>query len=115
MRKLTLFSVLVFGGALLTSVGHADDIDVEMLWGKNCKKCHGANGAGDTRVGKKLGLRDYTDPAVQATFTDEEAIKVTMEGVTDDAGKEEMKPFADKLSEAEIHALVAYIRSFAQE
>ena len=114
MKIKIILGALLFGGAAVLSPNLcAEDIDVETLWAKNCKKCHGADGKGQTRVGKKLKLRDYTDAAVQATFTDEEAIKITMEGVTDEAGKETMKPMKDKLSEAEIKALVVYIRAFA--
>src|SRR4051812_43578509 len=30
-------------------------------WENNCTKCHGADGKGQTKVGKKLNLKDYTD------------------------------------------------------
>ncbi|MEL0642594.1 hypothetical protein V6260_18615, partial [Pseudoalteromonas aliena] len=50
-----------------------------------------------TKVGKKLKLKDYTDAAVQAAMTDEEIIKVTTEGVVVD-GKEKMMGFKDELS-----------------
>jgi len=118
MRKSLLITALLIGGSALFSLNlqAQDDIDVELLWKKNCKKCHGDDGKGQTRVGAKLGLADYTDPAVQATFTDEEAFEITMNGVVDEeSGKETMKPYKDKLSEAEVHALVAYVRAFAEQ
>lgn len=44
------------------------------LWKKNCVKCHGADGRGDTKQGRKLYISDLTDPAMQAKFSDEEAV-----------------------------------------
>lgn len=115
MRKVTLLSALALGTGMLLGTTLQAEIDVVDLWAKNCKKCHGDDGKGETRVGKKLGLKDYTDPEVQASFSDEEAIKVTMEGAVDESGKETMKPFKDKLSEEEVLALVAYVRAFKAE
>ncbi len=80
-------------------------------WDNHCAKCHGADGKGQTKVGKKLKLKDYTDAAVQAKLTDEEIIKVTTEGVMVD-GKEKMKAFKDELSADEIKDFVAFIRAF---
>lgn len=80
-------------------------------WENHCAKCHGADGKGQTKVGKKLKLKDYTDAAVQAAMTDEEIIKVTTEGVMVD-GKEKMKGFKDELSADEIKDFVAFIRAF---
>jgi len=80
-------------------------------WDKSCAKCHGADGKGATKMGEKLGVKDYTDPAVQAKFTDEEAFKAIKDGVMED-GKKKMAGFGDKLSDDEIHALVKHIRDF---
>jgi cytochrome c553 len=62
-------------------------------------------------MGKKLGVKDYRDAKVQAAFSDAEAARAIKEGVKT-SGKETMKPFASKLSDADINVLVAYIRSF---
>ncbi len=61
-------------------------------------------------MGKKLSVKDYRDAKVQAAFSDAEAEKAIVEGVKTN-GKQSMKPFKDKLSDADIKALVAYIRS----
>jgi len=87
--------------------------DVEANWKKNCASCHGQDGKGQTMMGKKSGAKDYTDPKVQASFTDEEAIKATKDGVEKD-GKTVMKPYGGKLTDEEIKELVAHIRSFKQ-
>ena len=81
-------------------------------WENHCAKCHGADGKGQTKVGKKLQAKDYTDAKVQADMKDADMIKATVEGVFDKAGKERMKAYKDELSADEVKALVAYIRKF---
>ena len=80
-------------------------------WDNSCASCHGADGKGQTKVGKKLKLKDYTDAKVQADLKDEDMAKVISDGITEN-GKEKMKAFKDELSAAEIQDLVAYIRKF---
>jgi cytochrome c553 len=79
-------------------------------WENHCAKCHGADGKGQTKAGRKLNVRDYTDPKVQAEMKDEEMIKATAEGVKDKNGKEKMKAYKDELSSEEIKELVGFIR-----
>jgi mono/diheme cytochrome c family protein len=98
--------ILAFGPSVAAA-------DAKAIYDKDCAKCHGPDGKGQTRMGKQAGAKDYTDAAVQAGFTDEHAIKSIKEGVKV-KGKEVMKP-ADKLSDAEIKALVGHIRAFAKK
>lgn len=106
-------SALVLGLSLGAISAQANgDIDGAALWEQHCAKCHASDGSGNTKIGKKMQIGDYTDPAVQATFTDEEAVKITLEGYTDESGKQAMKPFGDKLSEDEAKAVVEHIRTF---
>jgi mono/diheme cytochrome c family protein len=81
------------------------------LWDKNCASCHGKDGRGDTKMGKKVDVKDYTDPKFQAEYKEEKGIKSIKEGLTE-KGKERMKSYAEKLSEEEIKALAAYVRTF---
>ena len=80
-------------------------------WENSCASCHGADGKGQTKQGKKLKIRDYTDAKVQAELKDEEMVKAILEGVKGDNGKDRMKGFSDELSEQEAKDLVAYIRT----
>jgi cytochrome c553 len=84
--------------------------DAQTNWDKQCALCHGKDGAGQTKMGKKLKLKDYTNAAVQAEFTDEDAEKAIREGVKQD-GKTRMKAYGSKLTDDEIKALVAHVRS----
>src|SRR5262245_30028006 len=103
--KLLIFSsVIIMAGSLTAG-------EVQENWKKHCATCHGADGKGDTKMGKKLDVKDYTDPKVQAGMKDEDMIQITKEGKKE-GGKTKMNGFKDKLSDDEIKALVAHIRSF---
>jgi mono/diheme cytochrome c family protein len=95
--------------ALLLSAGIASAATAADNWENLCASCHGADGKGQTKSGKKLKLRDYTDAKVQAEMKDEEMCKAITDGVKVD-GKEKMKAFKDEISAEEIKDLVAYIR-----
>jgi mono/diheme cytochrome c family protein len=107
MKKLIVISVaLLVAGAV--SVRAAD---AKENWEKNCTKCHGADGKGKTKMGEKLGMKDYTDAKVQDGMKDDAMTKAIKDGVKD-GEKTKMKGFGDVLSEDEIKALVKYTRDF---
>ena len=83
--------------------------DPAAAWTDQCAKCHGKTGAGDTKTGKKLSIKDYSLTAEQAKFTDEEAFKAIKLGRTDASGKVRMKAI-EGLTDADIKAMVAYFR-----
>lgn len=95
--------------ALILTSGVASAAPAADNWENLCASCHGADGKGQTKSGKKLKLRDYTDPKVQAEMKDEDMCKAIADGVKVE-GKEKMKPFKDEITAEEIKDLVAYIR-----
>ncbi len=97
-------------GLLGAAVVSAPAADVKENYDKQCAKCHGADGKGDTKMGKKTGAKDYTDPKVQEGMKEDKAFKVIKEGLKD-GDKTLMKP-AEGLSDEEIKALVAHMRTF---
>jgi cytochrome c6 len=101
----------VAGLALAAGVAIAIAAPAAENWENHCARCHGADGKGQTKVGKKLNVKDYTKADVQAQMKDEEMFKVISEGVKEN-GKEKKKPYKDELSAEEIKALIAYIRQF---
>ena len=96
---------------IVASAGIAFAGDATALWNQHCASCHGKDGSGSTMMGKKLNVKDYRDAKVQAAFSDGEAERAIKEGVKTN-GKQTMKPFGEKLSDADIKALVAHVRSF---
>jgi mono/diheme cytochrome c family protein len=101
-----LASLAVVAGASLLAAPAAEN------WENHCAKCHGTDGKGQTKAGKKLNVKDYTDAKVQAEMKDADMIKATTDGILDKAGKEKMKAYKDELSAEEIKDLVAYVRKF---
>jgi cytochrome c553 len=85
--------------------------DAKETYEKDCAKCHGTDGKGQTKMGTKLGAKDYTDAKVQAELKDDAALKSIKEGLKDRDGKQLMKP-AEGLSDDEIKGLIAYMRTF---
>lgn len=69
-----------------------------------CVMCHGADGTGNTPVGKAMKLRSLKSPE-DLKATDAELFRDTKDGV----GK--MHGYAGKLTDAQIHEVVAYIRA----
>ncbi len=88
--------------------------DVTLIWSKNCQKCHGKDGRGNTKAGKMAKAKDFTDADYQDTLNEEDMHKNVKEGMIVD-GKKKMKPYADKLTDEEITALICFIREFRKE
>jgi len=106
MKKIVLLAMLFGLAATLVTKG----AEAKDNWDSFCAKCHGADGKGDTKIGAKLGCKDFTDAKVQADIKDDAAFKALKEGLKSDDGKTLMKPF-DQLSDDEIKALVAYVHT----
>ena len=84
--------------------------DPKALYEKECTKCHGPDGKGDTKMGKKLGIKDYTDAKVQAELKPDKALKSVKEGLKE-GDKVLMKPF-EALSDDDIKALIKHMQGF---
>ena len=107
MKRMFVLSIAALALAALSVRAE----DAKALYDSNCAKCHGADGKGQTKMGQKLGAKDYTDSKVQDALTDAAATKAIKEGLKDSDGKTLMKP-AEGLSDSDVKALVAYMRSF---
>jgi cytochrome c553 len=104
--KLAFTTLLLF---LVTGVALA--APAAENWDNLCTSCHGADGKAQTKTGKKLKLRDYTEAKVQAELKDDAMTKAIADGVKID-GKEKMKAYKEEISDSEIQELVAYVRKF---
>lgn len=101
--------IAILAVALPVAAGPALAASASDNWGTHCAMCHGPDGSGHTRMGRRLHLKDYTDPKVQAEMKDDAMFTAIKDGVKVD-GRTRMKAYKDELSDAEIHDLVAYIR-----
>jgi mono/diheme cytochrome c family protein len=75
---------------------------------KACATCHGADGRGNTPVGKSLKARDLGSEEVQKQPDDELAATITN-------GRGKMPGFKSTLSNDQVKQLVTYIRSLAKK
>jgi cytochrome c553 len=105
MKKILLLATMFGLAATLSTKG----AEAKENWDNLCVKCHGAEGKGDTKMGQKLGCKDFTDAKVQADLKDDAATKAIKAGLKSPEDKTLMKPF-DTLTDDEVKALVAYVR-----
>lgn len=94
---LTLAILIILPATLAAPDGAA-------LYKAKCAMCHGADGSGMTPMGKSMKLRDLRSPEVQKQ-SDAALTKVTADG------KGKMPAYKGKLTDAEISALVAHMRT----
>jgi cytochrome c6 len=73
-----------------------------------CAACHGADGSGDTAMGKSMKLRDLRSEDVQKQ-TDAQLTDITANG------KGKMPAYKGKLTDDQIKQLVATIRDMAKK
>ena len=78
---------------------------------KRCVFCHALDGSGSTKKGKQLKAPDFRSDKWQKHTRDDEILDAIENGVP----KRKMPAFKDKLTEAEINALVPYVRSLASK
>jgi mono/diheme cytochrome c family protein len=99
MKKTTMLALLLT--AALPLVAAADDA---ALYKAKCAMCHGANGDGQTPMGKKMALRDLRSPDVRKQ-SDADLTKIVADG------KGKMPGYSAKLKPEEIKGLVAHMRT----
>jgi cbb3-type cytochrome c oxidase subunit III len=83
-------------------------VDAKGLFQENCVTCHGQNGRAHTFHGRLVGAQNLTDPEWQSETTDAQIIQAIK------TGPSVMPAFEKKLSDSEIDALAAYVRTFRQ-
>lgn len=78
------------------------------LYKAKCAACHGADGKGETALGKASKLRDLGSPEVQK-LSDEE-----LSGIIT-TGKNKMPAYGKSLKPEQVKDLVAFIRSLGKK
>ena len=107
-RRLILAGATAILAAALIHPSPASAADAATNFKKKCAACHGAEGE-PNKVFAKQGVRSFKDAEWQKATKDaqiEESIKTGKKGTL-------MAGFGKQLSDAEIKALVTYVRTFA--
>ena len=102
MKLITSLAVVLL---LIVALPCAAD-DAKATFGSKCTPCHGADGSGNTPMGKKVGAKALGSADVQKR-TDADLTKV----ITAGSGK---MPSFKALTPEQIAGLVKYIRGFAK-
>jgi cytochrome c6 len=102
--------ILAAAATLTAAVVSVSAADVKENWEKSCAKCHGPDGKGDTKLGKRAEVKDFTDAKYQASMKDENMFKAIKDGVKD--GEKIRMKAAEGLSDEEMKALATYVRGF---
>jgi mono/diheme cytochrome c family protein len=76
------------------------------IFKSKCVLCHGADGTGNTPLGKQLQSANLHSKDVQKR-SDSELHKIVHDGQAN------MPPFADQLSDDEIDQVIKYVRTFS--
>ncbi|HYS54366.1 MAG TPA: cytochrome c [Thermoanaerobaculia bacterium] len=100
MITTTSLALLLVCSAALADAGP----DGGAIYKTNCAICHGVDGKGQTPVGRSLKVKDLGSAEVQK-LSNAEMQKVIADG------KGTMPAFKDKLDQARIDALIAFIRT----
>jgi mono/diheme cytochrome c family protein len=106
-KNLVAVAILCCGLLFAVNARAADDATIK-LYGTKCAACHGADGSGNTVVGKALKIKDFKDPDSQK-MTDDELTTLIAKG------KDKMPANDKTLKPDQIKALVGYVHELAQK
>lgn len=101
--SLTVLAIAALAVALLLSAPTFADSGAD-VYKMRCSACHGANGAGQTMIGRNLKLRSLAAPEVQNQSDAQLAAIISQ-------GKNRMPSYSRRLSKDQIAAVVKYIRA----
>ena len=121
--KLLLKLILVVAGIFVTfnsltlsqaASGHASTVSTsasvvvstEVLYRQKCSKCHGADGSGETSLGRIFNAPDFTDGGWWAKHSSGELVNIIVRG------KKNMPAFGKKLTRVQIASLAVYVQRF---
>lgn len=97
-------ATVLFAGFALASCTAVFAADGAATFKAKCAMCHGADGSGNTAMGKSMGLKDLGSADVQKMSDAELTAVVTK-------GKGKMPAYGGKISDEDISAVVKYIRT----
>ena len=89
-----------------TKTAKAASAKPDAVYRQNCARCHGADGRGETPLGKIYNAPNFADAEWQKRFNNKELNALITHG------KGGMPAFDKKLTKKQISALVTYVRRF---
>jgi cytochrome c6 len=108
VRKLKVLASLLSLVFLMTMpVAARAQAGGEGVFKAKCVLCHGADGSGNTNLGKQLQAANLRSKEVQKK-SDAELHKIVHDG------NGNMPPFADQLTDDEINQVIKYIRTLGK-
>jgi len=107
MRLALVMILMIVAVSSLASRALAADADGAAVWKQHCQGCHGADGAGDTAVGKALHVASLKDPK----WASADALAKIESAVRGGVGK--MPAMASSLSADEIAAVARHAQELA--
>ena len=102
--RTSTIAILVVALVVLASPLVAFGDDGAALFKTKCAACHGADGGGQTTMGKANKLRDLGSADVQKLADDELATIVS-------SGRNKMPPYGKSLKPEQVKDLVAFVRT----
>jgi cytochrome c6 len=106
--RLSAMLLFFFGALSLMALPVRSQTGGEALYKTKCAVCHGADGKGETTVGKANKIRDLGSADVQKQSD------ADLTGIITN-GKNKMPPYGKSLKPDQVKDLVAYVRSFAKK
>jgi len=103
IKSIRSLAVLAVAGCLAGSMSFAQAAG-EAVYKANCQSCHGSTGTPSPGIAKAMGVKPASDPEMKKLSVDDEIAAVKN-------GKGKMKPFAGKLTDAQIKDAVTYYRT----
>lgn len=100
----TLNRIAIFFFAALVATPTYAQSSGDVIYKSKCAMCHGADGLGTTPAGKMMKAASFKDPAVVKASDSTLVAAVTQ-------GKNKMPAYQGKLTDAEIKAVIGYVRA----
>jgi mono/diheme cytochrome c family protein len=101
--RLNIWLSLLLALAVMAPRMRGDTAKGAEVYKAKCAACHGADGKGETTIGKTLKVKDLALPEIQNQHDSE--LKTLLEN-----GKGKMPAYKGKLTNEQIESLVQYIR-----